>query len=252
MLAHAADPPPTVDLGWIKANQSSEGWQVTRSSEPVTGINSLSTGDVIVSVDDFDFTNLNALSAARILDRLTLDATRVTVLRNGSKTQLRLHETSEPLAKASAMVDIKNAIMYSRDAGFPDVRLPDLSGHMTEITFRDKWTLVHIWNSGCDSSEIAALNELANPSPEDLRVISIAMDDTPDSILQFKKREEIQFLNLLGGDYDGAAAKQLNYFRLRTDLLVSPGGHVVFVGNGPSSLPRAWSLFKQAAHSPQN
>jgi len=70
------------------------------------------------------------------------------------------------------------------------------------------------------------------------------MNDTSDSIKQFSTRERIEFVNLLGGHYDGDFARKFNYFALRTDILVNPDGRVVFVGSGPNALGAAWTIFR--------
>jgi hypothetical protein len=244
-------PPATVDLGWIKVEQTSEGWRVVQTSELTGGLNALQTNDLIVRVDNVSVVTLNALSTARMLNRLSADASAVSILRNGSQLHLHMQQLTEPLAKlVSTALNADGAAMYGKNEALPILELPDQLGHPVGITFREKWTLIHIWNTGCDPSEVAALNEIATPSPSELTIVGIAMNDTFDSVKQFsEKREPIEFLNLIGGDYEGITAKKLDYFRLKTDILVTPDAQVVFVGSGPSALGKAWSIFRQQQKS---
>ena len=240
-----------VHLGWLTASHAAGGWQVTSVADPTPSASSLREGDLIVSVDDFRLTGVGALTAARILNRIRLNARSVTLMRSGSLSTLTLHTLSEPFA-AYALWSEANAnppVVYGANDALPDLSLPDAYGQTHRITFRGEWTLLHLWNTGCDPHEVAALNEIASPSHNLLNVVGVVMHDTGDSVRQFSAtRQKIEFLNLLGGEYTGDFAGRINYFSLRTDILVNPNGQVVFVGNGPGSLKAAWLEFKMRAH----
>ena len=250
VTATASDDQPavTVDLGWLEVNQTNNEWRVVRTSEPLPSPGALRVNDILTAVDDLRVNDLNALSAARVLSRITLNAKTISVIRAGVITKLNIHESSEPLAALLMTEPNTNpVVLYSKDERAPNLSLPDSSGQMVTIKFREKWTLIHIWNTLCDRFEIEALNEMAMPNPDMLNVVGVAMNDTAGTLKQFSTREPIEFVNLLGGDYDGKFAGEFNYFALRTDILVDPEGRVVFVGSGPSALSRAWKIFREHA-----
>jgi hypothetical protein len=248
--ASGGQTPAQIDLGWLQVSQTDGIWRVVRVSDPSPSKYKIRESDTIVAVDNFSLANLNALTVARILNRISLDATTVTVVRMGSTERLQLHVSTETLTAQALMTEANTnrVVLYGKDDRFPNVSLPDAFGQMHGILFEGKWTLIHIWNTECDPSEVAALNEITRPSPEKLSVVGIAMNDAPETVKQFAAtREKIEFLNLLGGDYAGDFARRINYFALRTDIVVSPEGQVVFVGNGPSALKEAWIAFRAHA-----
>src|SRR5882724_9979218 len=246
MQAADAPAPAKVDLGWLEVSQTDREWRVVRVFESSPSANTLREGDLIIAVDELPLRNLNPLSVARILNRLRLNATALLVLREGAMQRLRLATSLEPLVALALKSEVVSSqvVSYRTDEHTPVLVLADASGKTHVINFDGKWTLIHIWNTGCDPSEVAALNEISKPNPASLDVIGIAMNDTSDSINQFSTREPIEFVNLLGGDYDGDFARKFNYFALRTDILVNPVGRIVFVGNGPSALRAAWAIFR--------
>ena len=235
-----------VDLGWLEASQIDRDWKVVRVFDLSPSANALREGDILIAADDLRLSNLNPLTVARILNRFRFNATGLSVLREGSMRKLQFPVSSEPLLALESQDEVVSSpvVPYRTDEHAPALALPDAMGRPHVISFDGKWTLIHIWNTGCDPSEVAALNEISNPSPGLLDVIGVAMNDTADSIKQFSMREPIEFVNLLGGDYDGDFARKFNYFALRTDILVNPDGRVVFVGNGPNALRAAWTIFR--------
>ncbi len=235
-----------VDLGWLETSQMDRDWKVVRVFDPSPSANALREGDILIAADDLRLSNLNPLSVARILNRLRFNATVLLVLREGSIRRLQFPGSSEPLLALGSQDEVVSTpvVPYRTDEHAPALALPDASGQTHVVSFDGKWTLIHIWNTGCDPSEVAALNEMSNPSPALLDVIGVAMNDTSDSIKQFSTRERIEFVNLLGGHYDGDFARKFNYFALRTDILVNPDGRVVFVGSGPNALGAAWTIFR--------
>jgi hypothetical protein len=237
----------TVDLGWIELSQVGELWTIAHVVNPLPSADAMRGGDTVISIDDLQLDGLNALSVARVLNRVLFDAHRVTVLRAAATITLKLHSSSEPLLQTLMQEANTNRVeLYRTEEHMPEMHLPDASGVAHTIGFREKWTVVHIWNTHCDPSEITALNEIANPSPENLNVVGIAMNDTAKTVTQFAERQEIEFLNVLGGAYDGDFARKFNYFSLRTDILVNPEGKVVFVGSGRNALGQAWRIFRDS------
>ena len=236
----------TVDLGWLQATELNGEWTVARVTEPISSPNALQPNDIVLAVDDLHVSGLNALSVARILNRINLNATSVTVRRSAATKILRLHASSEPFGQAALMTEANSnpVVLYKVLEPAPDFNLPDKSGELVKISMAGRWTLLHIWNTHCDPSEIAALNEIAG-SPEHLSVVGIAMNDTAGTLTQFMDREKIAFLSLVGGPYDGDFARRFNYFALRTDIVVNPEGRVLFVGSGKGALNRAWAIFRE-------
>jgi len=187
----------------------------------------------------------SSIKSALIFTRTKHGADKVAkdLSRSGIRAEA-IHGNKSQNARQMALSNFKNRrtrVLVATDIAARGIDIDELT-HV--INFDGKWTLIHIWNTGCDPSEVAALNEISKPNPASLDVIGIAMNDTSDSIKQFSTREPIEFVNLLGGDYDGDFARKFNYFALRTDILVNPVGRIVFVGNGPSALRAAWAIFR--------
>jgi hypothetical protein len=88
------------------------------------------------------------------------------------------------------------------------------------------------------------LNEFANPAPESLSVVAVAIDDTSDTFDRFTKLHPVRVVNLLGGGWESKFAHDFNIIGLPTDVLVDTDGHVIFVGLGAGSFRSVIELLK--------
>jgi hypothetical protein len=239
----------TVDLGWLRAEQNHNGWFVTRATYVSSTADKVNPGDAIIAVDGQRISDCNAITAAVFLRRIGSNAITAQIMRDGATRLLQLEPpTHEPLLKIAAeyVSDIEPPI-YSEEALAPTLELIDETGKRHQIQYGPNWTLIHLWSTGCVLcwKDIAALNEVLEPAPANLEVVVVAINDAPETVIAFSRREPLRFKNFLGGDWiGGPAAKVLDPAELPTDVIVDPRGHVMFVGAGSDSLRSGLAFLK--------
>jgi len=239
---------PVVDLGWLRVIEHGSGWQVVRVFDGTLSQEPLQQNDVIVAIDGKTIVGVNALMAARMLNAIGLGAETISVVRNGQTKLLHQFPANQPLLKESLRVRqrVSDFAAYTKDAVIPSITLPDTAGRIHLIRYGSKLVLIHIWSTRCPPcwADIDALNEFANPSRESLTVVAVDVDDTNDSLDQFTKEHPLQFVNLMGGGWEGKFANDFNVARIPADVLVDADGHVIFVGVGAGSFRSVIELVK--------
>jgi len=248
-LAADAAVRPAIDLGWLQAIQQDNGWLVIRSYHFPSSQEPVLPGDLIVAVDKQQVDSCNAISAARILSRIQAGAGTAKVIRKGAVTTLHFLPQQEPLLKSFRQPRGSEKLpLYGKLALAPIVALPDVLGQTHTLRYGPKWTLVHIWSTGCPPCwrDVSALNEISIQPEPSLAVIGIAINDNVETIKAFSQREPLGFVNLLGGDWnDGQIAHTFGPTEVPTDVLVDPSGHVVFVAVGSDALRSTLEALKE-------
>lgn len=148
--AHASSP-AVLNLGWLEASQTDEGWFVHRVSLWLPDADDLESGDTIYSVDGRRIETLNALSASNELDWIESGASYVEVLRHGITRTLRLRHSDgalsfrfvDPLHVESTLHGIhREAHRYARDERVTRLELPNA----TVVEPGPERILIHIWS----------------------------------------------------------------------------------------------------------
>jgi thiol-disulfide isomerase/thioredoxin len=183
-----------------------------------------------------------------MLDRIGLGAETISVVRNGQTKLLHRFPANQPLLKEGLRFLQREGdfAAYEKDAVAPSITLPDASGTTHTVHYGSKWVLVHIWSTWCPPcwADIDALNEFANPAPESLTVVAVAVNDTNQSLERFTKEHPLQFVNLMGGEWESKFANDFNVVSVPADVLVDADGHVLFVGVGAGSFRSVVELVK--------
>lgn len=230
-----------VDAGWIVVQQEDLGWKVlnttalvTPSKEnkekvPPTRRCNLRTGDLLLSVDALDLSQLGPLAIAGLLGDMPFRTARMEVLRYGYRWALkpfadRFAGTEEPPLLADQL--------QKRDAPAPQFSLPGLGGQLhTLISLRGSWVLLNFWGTWCPGciDELPALKKLGRHYTSKQTVIGIALNDKPQTLQKFVRDEQLPHLVLVGGTFDDQTAREYNVDSAPTNVVIDPEGQVRFV-----------------------
>jgi len=250
--ACAAQIGPTIDLGWLRATQSPNGWLVSRAFHQSYTGQVIEAGDIIVAVDGRSLANLNALSAAWVLNQVPYFSRSADVIRAEKPQHLNFFPAGEPLLQSSSKFidDTADFELYPSSARAPLLALPDITNQIQTITYGPHYTLIHIWEPHCAVcwKDIPALNEISHPAMDSLRVIPVVINGTAEQVSAVSKRRPIQFANLFAGERANRQfEKTFDVTVTPADMLVDPEGNVIFVGAGVGSLRSALEIFKTQA-----
>lgn len=135
-----------IDLGWLRASQTPEGWRVEQVSMLSATGERLQQGDAVYSVDGRRIDNLNALSASNELDWISRGAYYARVLRNGSPHVVHLRGLSSALHEGFQLTFRRDGHAYSRDDRITALRIPDQSGGTQTVELGPGTTLIHVWS----------------------------------------------------------------------------------------------------------
>jgi hypothetical protein len=80
---------------------------------------------------------------------------------------------------------------------------------------------------------------LASNYAEKLKVVSVAINDTPESLNKFVSKHSIEYPVLVGGGFDAPFATAYEVHSAPANIVISPEGAVLFAGRGPASLKGA-------------
>lgn len=235
-----------IDLGWVAVVQQSRGWLIT-SAPPAPPISAtkrnLKTGDVLLRIDGHDLAELGPLAVARMLDDVPSRTVPIELVRHGKTYDVQAFGEG-------VLTDGKNksAPTYSlnelqkRGEPAPQFSLTDLQGQdHTLDSYRGTWVLLNFWGTWCSGcmQEIPALNDLNTNYKATVTVVSISINDSPETLKRFLTQHAISYPVLVGGTFDDPFARRYNVHGAPTNVAISPNGDVRFVGVGPMALKGA-------------
>ena len=203
----------------------------------------LKVGDLLLSIDGHDLADLGPLAVSRMLDDVPFRTVPMQLIRNGETYDLQVF--GENIVTDGT---IKSGPSYSsnellrRGTPAPDFSLLDLRGEShTRDSFRGRWILLNFWGTWCAGcmDEIPALNYLSLHYQSKLTVVSVAMNDSPETLKKFLAQQPLSYVVLLGGSFDDSFARAYNVHGAPTNVIIAPNGDVRFVGVGLISLKRA-------------
>jgi peroxiredoxin len=236
---------PVVDMGWLTTIHTTDGWRVTEAPPAPTGKprRTLRVGDLLSEIDGHDAAKLGPLAIAAILDDVPFRAVPTVILRDGQA--LKVSVFGEGVITNG---EVKPQPTYRQDrlqpvgAHAPQFSLPDLSGHIYTLDqFRGRWLILTVWGTWCSGClhEIPALQDLAVTYADKLTVLSVAVNDPPETLTKFVSEHSIKYPVLLGASFDAPFARVYEVHGAPANIVVSREGTIVFVGRGPMSLKGA-------------
>jgi peroxiredoxin len=243
----------SIDLGWVAAVQENQGWVVT-DAPPAPPIakskQSLKAGDLLLSIDGHNLAELGALAVARMLGDVPFRAVPMQLERDGKTYDMRVFGEGV-LTDRTAKPEPSYALaeLVKRDAPAPDFSLLDVEGQRHTLeSYRGKWILFNFWGTWCAGciDEIPALNYLSLHYKSKLLVLSVAINDSPDTLKSFLAQHPLSYPVLLGGTFDDPFARSYNVRSAPRNLIIAPNGNVRFVGGGSMSLKRAVQIVASA------
>lgn len=232
---------PSIDLGWLKATQTDQGWLLTYVYQPLSMGNAIHSGDVLVSVDRQRLDDLDPLGAAHVMKAI-VNARSAIVYRDNSTVRLNFASLDGRVNLLPRYREEWPAPILARDKRAPlSLVLPDVNGAAQILSFRGRWTLLHMWGPCHDGGgAVDALNEMANPEPADLQVVGIERGDRIQQVRAYMTSRKFNFFSLVAEDI--YALSQI-YDPSIEDILLDPEGRIVFVGEG-DSLRNAYLLYR--------
>lgn len=241
--------PPTVDLGWIRASQKTNGWLVAYSSQIPRNGNAVRAFDVLVSIDGQSLAQLNPLSVANLLQTLSLDATTAIVVRDEKKRTLVFEDANPLLRNVYPLHSVKEGRLFELGEVLPWLTLPDTNGVTRTLRYEGHWTMLRVGSFFCDVSDVAAFNEISKtPS---VQFAAISEYDGTAFIQKFMSENRYDFPVLVAYDSQRIVEGEK---RFDTDVLPTPGAvtyiliaptaEVVFVSTSGEVLKSAWMFLK--------
>ncbi len=232
---------PSIDFGWLKATQTDQGWLLTYVYQPLSTGNAIHSGDVLVSVDQQRLDDLDPLGAAHVMKAI-VSARSAIVYRDNSTVRLNFASLDERVNPLPRYREEWSAPIHARHKRAPlSLVLPDVNGAAQMLSFRGKWTLLHMWGPCLDDGDaVDALNEMANPEPADLHIVGIERGDRIPVVRAHMTSRKLSFFTLVAEDLD--AFSQI-YDPSIEDILIDPEGRIVFMGAG-DSLRNAYLLYR--------
>jgi len=230
---------PRIDLGWLNAIETDQGWLITNVYEPVLDRDALRSGDVLVSVDHQRLEELGPVGVAHLMQGMR-SAQSAIVYRDQATVKLNFVSLGERVIQLPRQFDWSPQT-YKWDRAVPSVILPDASGVIHSLSLTGKWTLLHVWNLSCNISGLDALNEMANPEPSDLRIIGIEYGHRPQDVRHYMIARGLGFFNLVAEDTDSFSKTSDPTI---SDIVIDPEGRIVFMGAAGDSLRNAYLLYR--------
>lgn len=136
---------PIIDLGWLRASQTDQGWLIEKAAMFTESGQKLQPGDIVVSIDNHRIDDENALSASNELAWVP-NANAARVIRHGSPLRLQLR-LPDPLLKDFFSDLHRDVRRYPRDSRITALHLPGLDGKPITWKFGNtRTTLIHFWS----------------------------------------------------------------------------------------------------------
>jgi thiol-disulfide isomerase/thioredoxin len=118
----------------------------------------------------------------------------------------------------------------------------DVQGRQhTAALYRGEWVLLNVWGTWCSGclDELPALNYLSTNYSARLIVLSVDINDEPETLQRFLTQHPLSYSVLLGGTFDDSFARSYNVNLAPTNVVIAPDGKIAFVGRGNMSLKGA-------------
>lgn len=238
-------PSAVVATGWLTAIQTKDGWRVTEAPPAPKGqpLRTLQVDDLIREMDRYTASKLGPLAVAAILDDVPFRAVPMSIQRSGATSKVHVfREGVLTNGSIESEPSYQSALLQPVDGQAPQFSLPDLTGRAHSLKeFQGHWVMLNIWGTWCSGCvrEIPALQDLASNYAGKLTVLSVAVNDERDTLTKFVGAHSITYPVLLGGSFDAPFAKAYEVHSAPANVVISPGGTVVFAGRGQMSLKDA-------------
>jgi thiol-disulfide isomerase/thioredoxin len=236
----------SIDLGWVAAVQQDRGWLITDAPAAPAMYKSkrtLQVGDVLLSIDGHDISELGPLAVARLLEDVPFRTVPMILERSGNTVEVQVF--GEGVVTDGT---IKSTRSYSpdelqkRDDAAPRFSMIDLQGWQhTAALYRGKWVLLNVWGTWCSGclDEIPALNYLSTNYSARVIVIGVDINDEAETLQRFLAQHPLSYPVLLAGTFDDSFARSYNVHLAPTNVVIAPEGKITFVGRGTMSLKGA-------------
>ena len=239
----------SIDVGWVTAVQQSQGWLITEATPelqtlmppptvPLLQKQSLRAGDVLLRIDDHDVDQLGPLAVAEILRDAQNRSVSAQIRRDGRILSVLVFGEPYPADNTTkSEAGYRSDDLQKRGTPAPDFSLVDLEGRQyTRDSYHGKWILLTFWGTWCSACirEIPALNYLGANYKSKLTVVSVAMNDSPQTLRTFLAQQSLSYPVLLGGTFDDQFARSYGVHSAPADIVIAPHGDVRFVGVGVS------------------
>jgi peroxiredoxin len=238
----------SVDVGWVAAVQQNRGWLITEATpelhtlRPSTPLlvqkQSLRAGDVLLRIDGRDIDQLGPLAVTEILRDAPNRSMSAQIRRDGGILSVVVFREPYPAdSTTKSEPSYRPDDLQKRGAPAPDFSSVDLEGHQhTRDSYRGKWILLIFWGTWCAActEEIPALNYLSANYKSKLTVVSVAINDSPQTLRKFLAQHPLSYPVLLGGNFDDQFARSYGVHSAPADVVIAPEGEIRFVGAGVS------------------
>jgi thiol-disulfide isomerase/thioredoxin len=235
----------SIDVGWVTVVQQSQGWLITEATPELHTLRPPPTlplvqkqSLILLRIDGHDVDQLGPLAVTEILRDALKRSVSAQVRRDGRIVSVLVF--GEPYLADNTT---KSEASYRPDdlqktgcssPGFLVGGFGRATAHRD--SYHGKWILLTFWGTWCAActSEIPALNYLSANYKSRLTVVSVAMNDSPQTLRRFLAQQPLSYPVLLGGTFDDQFARSYGVHSAPTDVVIAPNGEVCFVGAGVS------------------
>lgn len=246
-------PEAVIDLGWVRVVQRDRGWLATEAPAVPPpnlykgGTRRLMVGDMLLSIDGHELSTYGPLGVAQMLDEVPTRRVPITLEREGQPHRvLALGEGVLTGGKVYSEPRYQRAELQKRSEPAPAFELPDVHGRSHQLAeFKGKWLLIVFWGTWCSGcmDEIPDLNALTAEQKDKLSVVGIDLKDSLEKLNKFLAENQIHYVVLRGGDFDGPIARRYNFRAAPWNILVSPQREVMFVAGATMNLKQEVESF---------
>jgi thiol-disulfide isomerase/thioredoxin len=195
----------------------------------------LEAGDKLLSVAGRPASGLGPLQLNWILNQAFTSPLQVSVRRGGAtQSVVFIREAAETPAVMAAQI----AAAYDT----PAFHVPIVGGRgaVSDQTFRGKWLLLNFWGTYCGPCKLEApiLTHLATSEPDKLKVVAIAVGDSPDKLKAFVEQTRPAYTVADVGEFKSPTALKFGVGSpggggsVPMSVLLAPNGSVAYVQGG--------------------